>query len=242
MQFSVSASQSRKNAYFTSLSNYRQIHLKAAKLLSDSLKILIDDIEKTASEHKKKEKEKEQALKELNNSLKSHEKNLKTVRSQKAEYLKALNELNKQSEKVAELSSKPDSKGIFPNKLPWPVKSRKILHSFGMTKETKYNTTFYNPGIDILTQAGDSVSSVHHGETVYTGWLRGYGNIIIVRHEGNFFTLYGNLDAVFVSKGDKVEKNQLLGTVSPYGFLEGSRLHFEIRKEKTEKDPMKWLS
>jgi len=230
--------------YLRSLSKYRRDIIEHTIALNDSMSTLIS----REKDLKKRNEELIAANNISRNNLKSEEKEQKKlisgIKSKKAEFEKALKELEEEARKIARLqsaSSSPQQSGSFPRKIPWPTKSTKILNKFGMTKENTFGTHFYNPGIDIKAEPREKVYVVSDGYVNYVGWLRGYGNIIIVRHPDDYYTLYGNLENLAVDKGMYVKKGQLLGEVSPYGWLEGAKLHFEIRKGKKELDPLKWL-
>ena len=83
--------------------------------------------------------------------------------------------------------------------------------------------------------------AVYGGHVLYTGWFRGYGNLIIVDHGGNYYTLYAHAAEVKVREGDEVKQGQAIGTVGDTGSLQGARLYFEVRHEGKSQDPAQWL-
>jgi len=125
--------------------------------------------------------------------------------------------------------------------IPWPSRSRRILHPFGIVSERRFGTTFKNAGIDIATNPNQEVFAVANGAVAQVYWLRAYGNIVIVEHGGGFFTVYGNLGTVDVAVRQEVSAGQQIGRTAPDGWLEGSKLHFEIRHGRQEVNPLEWL-
>ncbi|MDX1660665.1 MAG: peptidoglycan DD-metalloendopeptidase family protein [Gemmatimonadota bacterium] len=124
--------------------------------------------------------------------------------------------------------------------LDWPVQGE-ILATFGRTRHPVYNTEVVNNGIDIKASRGTPVRAVERGEVVYADWNGGYGQMVILDHEGGDYSLYAHLDRIDAAIGQRVEKGAVLGTVGETGSLEGPKLHFEIRKEGKAVDPIGWL-
>jgi len=122
-------------------------------------------------------------------------------------------------------------KGLF----DWPLKGE-VLNSFGSSTDAAHK------GIEISAQLGTPVQAAASGKVIYSGSaIRGYGNLIIIEHSDNYFSVYGynrkNLVAQndFVGKGDRIA---LSGT-PPNG--KSARLHFEIRRGKEAVDPSLYL-
>ncbi len=124
--------------------------------------------------------------------------------------------------------------------LPWPVKGR-VISRFGTHKDPKTKVSSFQPGIDIEAGAGDAVRAVAAGNVAYAGFLRGYGNFLILAHGGGYYTLYARLGSVYVENGNTVAAGETLGTVSDEAATLGSGFHFEVRKGKTQEDPEGWL-
>ncbi len=95
-------------------------------------------------------------------------------------------------------------------------------------------------GLDIAAAEGAPVSAVHDGLVAFAGPFGGFGNLVIVEHGAQNFSLYGNLLEMSVNKGDRVERGQAIGTVglAPAG---SSELHFELRIDGQSVDPLQWL-
>lgn len=125
-------------------------------------------------------------------------------------------------------------------KLPWPVEGR-VVREFGTTRHPEFGTVVTNNGIDIGAPSGTEIRSVASGKVEYVSTLPGYGNCIIVRHGGGYYTLYAHAAEILVSVGDRVAQGDVLGTVGNTGSVSGSSLHFEIRQGTKPLDPSRWL-
>ena len=122
--------------------------------------------------------------------------------------------------------------------LLWPAEG-KLYSSFGLKKHSKYNTYIQNNGIDIYSSYGSTVVAVAAGKVVYAERFLGYGNVILVDHEGGYYTLYGNLTDMLVFTGSSVAEGQVIAKVG--GSVDGPIMHFEVRKGGKPVDPVQWL-
>ncbi|MDO9694723.1 MAG: peptidoglycan DD-metalloendopeptidase family protein [Candidatus Latescibacteria bacterium] len=122
--------------------------------------------------------------------------------------------------------------------LLWPAEGR-LYSSFGLKKHSKYNTYIQNNGIDIYSSYGSTVVAVAPGKVVYAERFLGYGNVILIDHEGGYYTLYGNLTDMLVFTGSSVAEGQVIAKVG--GSVDGPIMHFEVRKGGKPVDPVQWL-
>ena len=97
-------------------------------------------------------------------------------------------------------------------------------------------------GIFISSRQGSSVKLISGGSVVYSDWLRGFGNLIIVDHGKGYYSLYGNNESIWVREGDQLEAGDQLGTVGNSGGHNGSGVYFEIRHNSKPLDPMEWVN
>jgi len=125
-------------------------------------------------------------------------------------------------------------------RLVWPAEGR-IVGEFGAQVNPRFGTKTFRNGIDIDVAEGTSVVAVASGQVLYTGWFRGYGNLIIVDHGGEYYTLYAHVADMRVNEGDEVRQGQTIGTVGDTGSLQGPRLYFEVRHSGKPQDPSQWL-
>lgn len=132
----------------------------------------------------------------------------------------------------------PASSGRLPDGAPrlrWPVQGQ-VTDPFGPRNGRPHD------GIDISAPAGTSVVAAADGRVIYSdNQLRGYGNMIIVRHEGCWATIYSHNRENLVAKGDFVTQGQVIARVGQTGRASGPHLHFELRCGKDPRDPMPLL-
>ena len=124
--------------------------------------------------------------------------------------------------------------------LPYPT-SGIVEVGFGKVVNPRFNTVTVQKGIDIRAADGAEVRSIGTGSVVFSGWLKGYGNLVIVDHGSNFHSLYAHLSNSQVDVGNEVEEGETIGQVGDTGSLKGSYLYFEIRKSGQAVDPLPWL-
>ncbi len=129
---------------------------------------------------------------------------------------------------------------VFKGLLQKPVKGS-IISFFGEYRDLKYNIVRFRSGIDIRADKGEPVHSVYRGKVLYASWFKGYGNMIIVDHGYNYYTLYAHVEELFKAKGDSVESGEVIATVGDTGSMSGSKLHFEVRHHGKPEDPLKWI-
>jgi murein hydrolase activator len=130
--------------------------------------------------------------------------------------------------------------GTLRGRLPWPTDGR-VVSAFGAQVHPRFGTRTFRNGVDIEPGEGRDVAAVFGGHVVYTGWFKGYGNLIILDHENEYYTLYAHVADILVKEGDDVKQGQRIGTVGDTGSLEGTRLYFEVRFEGKPQNPEQWL-
>jgi len=118
----------------------------------------------------------------------------------------------------------------------WPIQGR-VVSGFGAKGKG-----FHNDGINIAAPRGTPIQAAEHGVVVYAGnELRGFGNLLLIKHAGGWVTAYAHADKLLVARGDTVRKGQKVATVGTTGNVTSPQLHFEIRKGKRARDPRKHL-
>lgn len=130
--------------------------------------------------------------------------------------------------------------GTLRGRLPWPTEGR-IIAAFGAQVHPRFGTRTFRNGVDIEANEGKDVAAVFGGHVVYTGWFKGYGNLIILDHDNEYYTLYAHMAEIGVKEGDDVRQGQRIGTVGDTGSLDGPRLYFEVRYQGKPQDPEQWL-
>ena len=130
--------------------------------------------------------------------------------------------------------------GALRGRLPWPTEGR-IVTGFGAQVHPRFGTRTFRNGVDIEAAVGREVLAVHAGHVIYTGWFKGYGNLIIVDHGNEYYTLYAHIAEIEAKEGEDVRQGQRIGTVGDTGSLAGPRLYFEVRYQGRPQDPEQWL-
>lgn len=121
--------------------------------------------------------------------------------------------------------------------LPWPVKSGKIIKKYGRQPHPNIQTIqITNNGIDIESEARARVFAIYDGKVVGLRYIPGYQNTVILQH-GTYYSVYSNLEEVFVGRGDEVNADQALGRLSK----DKPEVHFEVWKEKQRMNPTLWV-
>jgi murein DD-endopeptidase MepM/ murein hydrolase activator NlpD len=127
------------------------------------------------------------------------------------------------------------SKNVERLRIIWPLKGE-ILSPFG-----KREGGDMHKGIDISASKGTEIVAVASGEVVFSGWMRGYGNVVIIEHVDEIYTVYAHNLKNLVRNGEKVYKNQVIATVGMSGKATRPHLHFEIRIAEKAVDPLLYL-
>jgi len=119
-------------------------------------------------------------------------------------------------------------------KLPWPVNG-KITHSFGSARSGgKWN------GVLLKAKEGSKIRAVAHGQVIFSDWFRGYGLLVIVKHDKKYMSLYAFNQSLYKEVGDWVDPGDILATVGNSGGRDKAGLYFEIRNKDKPINPKKW--
>ncbi len=184
----------------------------------------------TLAEIKETERELKETVQKIRRSRKEKERYVSRLRARAKRLETILKRLARRSRKI-----KPGKKAKLKGKLMWPVNGR-VVRGFGYYRDPRYGVKIKSSGIDIATSYGREVVAAEGGKVVYAGRLEGYGNVVILEHDG-FFTVYANLNRVTVRLNQKVKRGQKIGTA-------GRRpVHFEVRLGSGRKavDPLEYL-
>ncbi len=117
----------------------------------------------------------------------------------------------------------------------------KIISNFGLSQIGDYNSFTFRKGIDIKVEKGEAVKSVFNGKVLFAQWLKGYGNLLVIDHGDNYYTLYAHVEEIFKQKGETVKTGEIIATTGDTGSIKGTCLHFEIRHHGKAVNPIKWL-
>ena len=125
--------------------------------------------------------------------------------------------------------------------LKMPV-SGNVVSKFGKYIEPNSGAVNFRNGVEIKTQQGTPIRAVFSGQTIFSSWLKGYGNVIIIAHGEHFHTVYAHVEEVFSAKGKQVEAGEVIATVGDSGSMIGPSLYFEIRHRGSPVDPLVWVN
>ena len=144
--------------------------------------------------------------------------------------------------KIKKSQTQPKGGSLLSRKglLAMPVNGT-IQSRFGTIQSLPGNGKIRLRGINITAELGDPIRAVYSGKVVYADWLTGYGNMIIIDHGQQLFTVYAHAEELFKKPGDPVEEREVIATIGESGSLSGPMLHFEIRQKGNPVDPMGWL-
>ena len=113
-----------------------------------------------------------------------------------------------------------------------------ITSRFGANESIRDHT---HKGMDIAAPYGTKIVAAAKGKVTHSGWMGGYGNLIIITHDNGIQTYYGHCSKLIAKVGDEVEAGDEIAKVGSTGFSTGNHLHFEIRKNGNQINPQKYL-
>ena len=161
----------------------------------------------------------------------------------------ALTATPQQSVRLAQANPAPeageaDSPGGKPSEatgaLPtfrWPVRG-KVITGYGAKTNGKAND-----GINLAVPEGTPVKAAEDGVVAYAGnELKGYGNLVLVRHSNGYVTAYAHASELMVKRGDTIRRGQVIAKSGQSGEVGSPQLHFEIRKGSQPVDPLQFLN
>jgi murein DD-endopeptidase MepM/ murein hydrolase activator NlpD len=119
----------------------------------------------------------------------------------------------------------------------WPVRG-KVITSYGAKTNGKAND-----GINLAVPEGTPVKAAEDGVVAYSGnELKGYGNLVLVRHTNGYVTAYAHASELLVKRGDAIKRGQIIAKSGQSGEVGSPQLHFEIRKGSSPVDPLQFLN
>jgi septal ring factor EnvC (AmiA/AmiB activator) len=166
------------------------------------------------------------------------------------------NRLSQLVDKLTRMLAQPKSQSLFRNdnlpdnrfdgspfgqlkgKLTLPVKGE-ITNRFGTPR---LDSTVQWKGLFLRTSKGQDVKAIAAGQVVFSDWLRGFGNLLIIDHGQGYMSLYGNNETLYKQVGDVLRGGDTIASVGNSGGNEDFGLYFELRHESKPLDPIKWLA
>ena len=118
-----------------------------------------------------------------------------------------------------------------------PIEGR-LTSPFGLRKHPIFGMVRQHNGVDFGCVRGQPIWAAKAGKVIFAGLKSGYGNVVLIEHEGPVITLYAHQQELLVSAGHQIEKGEVLGRCGSTGWSTGPHLHFEVRTGGEAKDPM----
>ena len=123
----------------------------------------------------------------------------------------------------------------------WPIMGR-INSPFGWRQHPVTRRRDFHTGIDIKANRNDPIKAAGSGRVIYSGWMGGYGKVLVVEHSNGQSTLYAHCSTLLAGKGANVSSGQLIAKIGTTGRSTGPHLHFEVRNGNSPVNPIKYLS
>jgi len=205
------------------------------------------------------------ALKKLDGDIHSKENHLNQLQQQNAALQDVVDNLSRQPEDTdeqAQTAHQPERAAALPlrqhsapdkgiavsthatsnqvfsslrGRLSWPV-AGKITHTYNSARNEKQKWQ----GVVISAPGGTKVRAVARGRVAFSGWLNGYGHLIIIEHDNRYMSLYGYNRAVYKQKGETVNANEAIASVGNSSGQPQDGLYFEIRQGTAPQNPARW--
>lgn len=133
-------------------------------------------------------------------------------------------------------AASPAATAVGQPRFAWPVRG-KMLAEFGKRPDGTHND-----GINIAVPAGTDIAAAETGTVAYAGSeLKGFGNLILLRHDNGWVTAYAHADQILVKRGDAVKRGQVIAKAGKTGSVDQPQLHFELRQGSKPIDPMPYM-
>lgn len=169
---------------------------------------------------------------------------LSRIERNRAEYQKALDQLERDSRRIQALIQRAQETPQGKKRLAqvWrgtfikPVNGR-LTSGFGYRTHPIHKNRSFHHGVDLACPHGTPIKAAAAGTVVFSGWQGAYGRTVIVNHDGGMSTVYGHCSARLVSRGDRVKQGQIIARVGSTGWSTGPHLHFEVRKNGVAVNP-----
>lgn len=224
----------------------RKARLDSALSESEAQRKLLDEqrqaLDQEKATYRDASKKRTLSLKKIRRREESHRKAAQELQQTQQQLEKSIRRLLAEKKRLAQ-ARKGDRKPLVPPKrgrLAWPVNG-KISSRFGTRIHPTFKTKVMHTGIDITAAQGTPVKAAAAGEVLFGGWLRGYGQIIVLDHGGDLTTVYAHLSRILVEEGQRVGAGHTIGNVGSTGVATGPHLHFEVRSNGDARDPMRYL-
>lgn len=203
-------------------------------------------------------KRRSEILASLSEEVSHQRKKINTLKQDELRLSRLIEKLNKQlahKKSTSIKQSDKDHKSILRNnKLPGAIEQKgsfaalkgklrlpvqgELINRFGSARE---NSSIKWKGLFIRSPKGNEVKAIANGEVIFSDWLRGFGNLMILDHGGHYMSLYGNNEAIYKRTGNKVKSGDTIAIVGNSGENAESGLYFELRYQGKPFDPLSWV-
>lgn len=178
---------------------------------------------------------------QIDQNLEAHQKAMQELEADQRALQQTIDRLLAEKARASQSASSKAPVVVNRGGLIWPLASHKISDPFGMRVHPKFKTKSMHTGIDLPSPKGTPVKAAGSGTVIFAGWMRGYGQIIIIDHGNNMATVYAHLSAIGVKENQAVRQGDVVGRVGNTGVATGYHLHFEVRIGGQAKNPVNYL-
>ncbi len=207
----------------------------------ESLKLQEAIFQELIAENQKEQKkldaiklEKEQLLDRIRTQTKLHEQAAAEMQTASEDLTQSLQGLEEKEQQLEE--SFLYNKGSHP-----PPVGGKVIARFNQQTTNLLGISYVSKGIAIDAPSGTPVKAIHKGEVEYSGYLRGYGNTVIVNHGHRYYSITSRLERLLAKKGQRVDEQTDIGITGDTATLMTPGVYFELRQDTATLDPLDWL-
>ena len=122
-----------------------------------------------------------------------------------------------------------------------PPVNGEIVALFNIEKINEFGLLRKTPGISFEAPDGTKIRAVYDGTVLFAGYLRGYGNTVILDHGYQYYTIISRIERILAAKGDQLKRDSIIGIMGATATLLDKGLYFEIRHREKSLDPLEWL-
>ncbi|MBT7121229.1 MAG: peptidoglycan DD-metalloendopeptidase family protein [Nitrosomonadales bacterium] len=216
----------------TQLRKKKEKNAKKLEKRKEAKKITLSKISNKLKSQKSKKQKLQQDEKKLSNLVKNLMLKLKAEEKRRRLGKKEITD----KKKIVDIEAYKINFAKLKKKLKLPIKG-KIIHKYN-SKRRDTGTRW--KGLFIKAKEGSNVTSVASGQVVFSDWLRGFGNIIIIDHGKSYMSLYGNNDSLLKQKGEYIKGGDVIALSGNSGGNKNNGLYYELRHNGKPFNPLKW--